>query len=158
MLPQLKDLNSYVHVENSDVKNLNDFLNDSIYEKFDLVIVTEFYPLEFMYELNNVLRKTDTSLIVTACSGLMGFVFTDFGENHTIFDKNGEPKKHVLVTAITPEGQVTTEEKKRHDLEEGDLIRFDELIGLEKMNGQVYKVEKVLSPFSFKIQDVSSLG
>ena len=96
---------------------MEDFFNENIYKDFDLVISTEFYPLDFLYSLNDTLRKTNTAVIVTATAGLLGFVFTDFGDAHMIFDKNGEPKKNVLISNIQKDGVITTEENKRHDLE-----------------------------------------
>lgn len=71
---------------------------------------------------------------MTACAGLLGFVFTDFGEKHVIFDKNGEPLNHSLITSIDEDGMVTTDEKKRHNLEVGELVKFSEVVGLEGIN------------------------
>lgn len=73
-------------------------------------------------------------MIVTATLGMMGFVFTDFGNNHSIVDINGEPLKTALITSITDEGLVTTEEKKRHDLSSGDMIKIREVVGMEGIN------------------------
>lgn len=64
------------------------------------MIVTEFYSLDFLYKLNDLLRSLNKGFIVSATSGLLGFVFTDFGLNHIITDKNGEPKKTVLISNI----------------------------------------------------------
>lgn len=89
---------------------------------------------------------------MTACSGLFGFVFTDFGENHLIFDKNGEPKKHVLISHISNSGVITTEENKRHDLEEGELVKIEEVIGFNNINGKVYEVKEIKCPFTFRIE------
>lgn len=91
-------------------------------------------------------------MIVTACAGMMGFVFTDFGEKHIIFDKNGEPKKHVLISHITNKGFITTEESKRHDLEQGDLIKIEEVLGIENINGKIYEVKEIISPYTFRIE------
>jgi len=44
----LKDLNSYVSVEEIKIDKLEAFLNADIYVDFDLVIVTEFFPLDFV--------------------------------------------------------------------------------------------------------------
>lgn len=59
--------------------SIEGFLNTSIYDNFDLVILTEFFPLDFTIKLNNLLRTKDKSMIITACAGMLGFVFTDFG-------------------------------------------------------------------------------
>lgn len=92
-------------------------------------------------------------MISTASAGMLGFVFTDFGDKHIIFDKNGEPKKHVLVSNIQKGGIITTEENKRHDLEEGDLVKFEEVIGIDNINGNIYEVKEIISPFCFKIEE-----
>lgn len=119
--------------------------------------MTKFYPLDFIYQLNDILRQKGKSLIVTATSGLLGFVFTDFGNEHVIFDKNGEPLKHGLVTGITDEGVVYTEDRKRHDLEEGQLVKFKEVIGMEGLNDRVFEVKKISSPFTYKV-DMSGIS
>ena len=95
-------------------------MNPEALDNFELVMVTDFYPLDFLYKLNDILRSKNKALIVTACAGLLGFVFTDFGEQHIIFDKTGEALKHSLISKIFPDGVVSIEEGKRHDLEEGD--------------------------------------
>lgn len=146
----LANLNSYVDVGILDLSNLNDILNESVLENFDLVIVTDIYPLVQMQELNTLLRNKNKGLICAFTLGLFGFSFTDFVK-HKVFDKNGEPKKQVLVTSIDSDGIVTTEEKKRHDLENNDIVKFSELVGMEKMNGLEFRVKDVLTPFSFKI-------
>jgi hypothetical protein len=42
---------------------------------------------------------------------MIGHIFTDLGNNHFITDPNGEPKVMALITGITPEGIVYTEDK-----------------------------------------------
>lgn len=64
-------------------------------------------------------------------AGLAGFIFVDFGEKHRIFDKNGEDSVSVLISMISKDGFVTTQEDKRHNLEEGDLVKFIEVVGME---------------------------
>ena len=84
-------------------------------------MLCDFYDLNLCIELNEKLRKKNKGLIISVCSGLFGFVFTDFGD-HLIYDKNGEPLKHVLISGIEKNGIVYSEEEKRHDLEKGDLV------------------------------------
>lgn len=40
-----------------------------------------------------------------------------------------------MITSIDSNGIVTTEEKKRHDLEDGDHVLFEEVVGMEELNG-----------------------
>ena len=76
--------------------------------------------------MNEKLRKVNKGTIICATAGLLGFVFTDFNE-HLIYDKNGEPLKHVLISGIENDGTVFSEEDKRHDLEKGDIVKFSEV-------------------------------
>ena len=56
------------------------------------MVICDFYPLEQVKQLNQILRSLNKGLVVSGTSGLLGFCFTDFS-NHTIFDKDGEPNK-----------------------------------------------------------------
>jgi ubiquitin-activating enzyme E1 len=56
-----------------------------------------------------------------------------------------------LLRGIDNDGTVYTEEGKRHDLEKGDLVRFCEIIGMEKLNKKVFEVKEIVSPFIFKV-------
>ncbi len=155
LLNSLAVLNSYVDVnilENSNFVCLND---PKLLANFDLVLVCDFYPLDQVQALNMTLRNQNKGLICTATAGMFGFIFTDFGDSHKIFDKNGETLKQVLITSIEQDGTITTEEKKRHDLEEGDWIKLIEVVGMEGMNEMEFKVEKVLTPFSLKVENLS---
>lgn len=42
---------------------------------------------------------------------MFGHVFTDLGNNHYVSDPDGEPKVMALITAITNDGVVWTEDK-----------------------------------------------
>ena len=48
--------------------------------------------LEELYELNNFCRKNNIYFIYALNLGLTGFLFNDFGENHSVYDLNGEKK------------------------------------------------------------------
>ena len=56
-------------------------------------------------------------------------VFCDFGENFTVFDTNGEPLRACIVSHISQaeQGVVTVHDEQRHDLEDGELVTFEEL-------------------------------
>lgn len=54
-----------------------------------------------------------------------------------------------LVTGITNEGIVYTEDKQHHGFYEGDSITFKEVVGMENINGKNYKIKKVISPYCF---------
>jgi hypothetical protein len=62
---------------------------------------------------------------------MIGHIFTDLGNNHYITDPNGEPKVLALITAITADGIVWTEDKQNHGFYENDHIIFKEVIGMD---------------------------
>lgn len=150
----LSELNSYVDVNELDMPDLKSINDKQVLERFDLVIICDVYDREEVNSLNKSLRSMNKGIINAGCLGLMGYVMVDFGDAHKIFDKNGENTKQVLISAIDQEGVVTTQEDKRHDLEDGDLIKFSEVVGMEKINGQIYKITKVLTPYTFVVEDI----
>lgn len=64
-------------------------------------------------------------------SGLFGHVFSDFGNHHFVNDPNGEPKVMALITGITQDGVVYTEDKQNHGFYEQDFVVFKEVIGFD---------------------------
>ena len=153
--PLLSQLNPYVTLKMSSAKNFQDFANADVLKNFDIVVATDVFEFESMKQVNMLCKQSDKGFIYAACKGLLGFTFVDFGNEHVVFDKNGEQCKSVLVSSITREGVVTTQEDKRHDLEDGDLVKFKEVVGLESLNGKTFKVESVLTPFTFQLEDLS---
>ena len=56
--------------------------------------------LEDLYELNNFCRKNNINFIYTLNLVLTGFLFNDFGENHSIYDCNGEKSYNMTYSSI----------------------------------------------------------
>ncbi len=54
-------------------------------------------------------------------------------------------------------GIVTTFDEKRHDLEDGDHVKFKEVRGMTEVNGKEFQIN-VLSPFSFSIGDTTNFS
>ena len=79
---KLKENNPYVDVEISE--SFNKSLNES-----HIVVITKILKLKELYEINDFCRKNKKGFIYTGLYGLSTFLFVDFGENHIIFDKNG---------------------------------------------------------------------
>ena len=83
---KLKSLNPYVKatkhkgIYNEDIK------------KFNVIIITEIMRIDELYELNNICRRNNINFIYTLNLGLTGFLFNDFGDEHYIYDINGEKK------------------------------------------------------------------
>lgn len=78
---ELKALNPYIKVTKHKVIYKGDI------KKFDEIIITEIMKLEFLYELNNFCRKNNINFIYTLNLVLTDFLFNDFGENHSTYEK-----------------------------------------------------------------------
>ena len=85
-IKKLKALKPYIDV------NIHEGLFKKDIKKFNLIIITEIMPLEELYEINSICRINKTNFIYTLSLGLTGFLFNDFGDEHHIYDKNGEKK------------------------------------------------------------------
>ena len=83
---KLKSLNPYVKV--SKFKGI---YSEKI-KNFDIIIITEIMKLEELYELDDICRKNNVYFIYTLNLGLTGYLFNDFGKNHSVYDLNGEKK------------------------------------------------------------------
>ena len=150
----LAELNNYVEVDSLDLPNFQDINDSNVLADFDLVLVCDMFPRDDVNKLNQTLRQANKGLVLANTLGLLGFVLVDFGNAHKIFDKNGENTKQVLISAIDSEGVVTTQEDKRHDLEEGDQVKFTEVVGMEALNGKVFTVDETMTPYTFKIKEL----
>ena len=156
-LESLKILNPYVKVSKLESPNFSDLQKEENLEKWDLVVLSEIFDYSEMVLLNSALRSKNKGFILASTQGLLGFCFTDFGAEHLVFDKNGEANKSVLVSSITKSGAVTTQEDKRHDLEKGDLVKFEEVVGLDSLQGKVFEVEDCPTPFTVQLKGFENL-
>ena len=156
-LPFLSQLNPYVSLTMEEDAKISKFTEFNALEDIDIVVVTDVYDYGVLKKLSLLCKQGNRGFIFAACKGLLGFTFVDFGCEHVVFDKNGEECKSVLISSITREGVVTTQEDKRHDLEDGDLVKFKEVVGMESLNGKVVKIKEVLTPFTFQLEDISKI-
>jgi ubiquitin-activating enzyme E1 len=109
-----------------------------------------------LLEMNEYTHKRGIAFIATSTYGLFGSLFCDFGPSFTVIDKNGENPITGMISSISPEGLVTMMEEGRHGLEDGDVITFEEVVGLD-VNKKEYKVE-VKTADTFSIGNVAPLG
>ena len=154
-VPKIAELNGYVKIQRAAFSDPSHLLEEGALSDFDVVIVTEWYNIDFVRKLDAACHALKKGFILTLTAGLAGLVFIDFGPNHAVFDKNGEECPQVLISSITEDGVVTTQEDKRHDFEEGDLIKFSEVVGMAGLNGQVLKIQKIITPYTFSVGDLS---
>lgn len=128
---QLQELNPYVKVNVIDELSIEDHKN------YSLVCYTEnFKNIDHLNEVNQFCRDNRVGFLLSETLGAVGYVFSDFGDQHVITDHNGEQCKSFIVTSITQEdgALVTVHEDKRHTFEEGDYVKFVEVEGMSEVN------------------------
>ena len=174
---QINDLNSNFYINEEDIDNkireeeclkklslLNKYVEVSIYKgnfredlnRFNLIIITEIMKIEELYEINEICRQNNICFIYTLNLGLTGFIFNDFGDNHFVNDING--KKNLLYHIFNIEKKenkyeiiLDIQKNEIFYLEEGDIIIFKDVKGLEFLNDNIPKKIIKANSNSFEI-------
>ena len=97
-IEKLKELNPQVKVSllrfekpYNNIVEYSNLLCEKVLQ-FNVVVFTELYPCNLLIQVNKICRTNNIKFIYACCLGLAGYIFTDFGNNHTIFEeKGGEP-------------------------------------------------------------------
>ena len=157
---QINDLNSnfYINEEDINVKSREDSCYDKLkllnpyvnvtkhkglykedIKRFNIIIITEIMKLEELYEINNICRHNNIYFIYTLNLGLTGFLFNDFGDNHYVYDFNGEKNLnynifHIKERENNYEIYLDLQEDEIFELVKGNYIIFKEVKGLECLN------------------------
>ena len=63
--------------------------NPMAIEGHDVVVVTDNYNKQYIIKLNEYCHKKNIGFIYGGAAGLYTYCFVDFGEKHTISDKDG---------------------------------------------------------------------
>ncbi|KAG7192562.1 E1 ubiquitin-activating protein [Scheffersomyces spartinae] len=143
--PKLTELNQYV-----PISIVND-LSEQVLGKFKIIVTTN-VSFEEQVRINDFTHANGIGYINADLRGLFGQLFVDFGDEFTIVDTNGEEPHTGLISDIEPDGTVTMLGETRHGMEDGDYVKFSEVVGMPKINdGTPFKI-KVLGPYAFKIK------
>ena len=100
-------------------------------------------------------------LIYGICLGLVGYIFTDFGPKHTIFDETGEEIETYLIKSISKdkEGKVVIDNIQGTNnlkIGDGDFVKFRNVEGMTELYDENKDFEIVFEDFQiFKIGDTS---
>lgn len=110
-----------------------------------------------MLRLSALARAHGAKFVAAEARGLFCRVFCDFGPSFRVDDATGETPVAAAVAAISAAspGEVTVQEERRHELQDGDAVVFSEVAGMPALNGAAPLPVKVTGPFSFTIGDTS---
>ncbi|CAN6620583.1 ubiquitin-activating enzyme E1 1 [Trichomonascus vanleenenianus] len=149
---RLAELNSYV-----PVSVLKGELDEGNLARFQVVVMTE-GSIEQQLKINEFTHANGIKFIAARTHGLFGKAFVDFGEEFTVFDPTGEEPLTGIINAIEPDGTVAVLDETRHGLEDGDWVKFSEVVGVDVLNDGTPHEVTVLGPFTFKINLPAGAG
>lgn len=153
-LNKVAELNHHVKVSASDEDLTEDYI-----KQFNSVVVTSFLPFSELKRISEICHQNKIKFIATQVSGLFGYVFDDFGEKFDVFDPRGEIPSRFLIEHIThdKDGVVTVADGGFHNLNDEDLVRFEEVEGMTELNNKEFPI-KFINARKFSIGDTSKFG
>ena len=157
----LKNLNEFVKVDFLKDNTLDDIIK-IIPKNYDAVILTELISQKKSIEIDDVCRKNNIPFIYSAALGLTGFIFTDFGNEHKIYEKSNKELKKYIIKNITKEKngicEIIRDEKESGKFFEKYVI-FKNIEGMTELNLENLKKPtkiKYRNKTSFYINDTSN--
>jgi ubiquitin-activating enzyme E1 len=131
-------------------------VTEAVVRRFDVVCCVD-QPEAEMLRLSALARAHGAKFVAAEARGLFCRVFCDFGASFRVDDATGETPVAAAVAAISAAspGEVTVQEERRHELQDGDVVVFSEVAGMPALNGASPLPVKVTGPFSFTIGDTS---
>lgn len=79
----------------------NGAITPEVLADFDVVVITDNYNREELVRINTFCRENKKGFIYSGLLGLYGFGFVDFGNHHSVFDKDGEEPRNAIVVNVT---------------------------------------------------------
>jgi hypothetical protein len=122
-----------------------------------VVILTECTHEEIL-AVSDFCRVKGIKVIVADAYSVFTRVFTDFGDTFQVLDKNGEEMQDVMIKHINvATGEIELLPSNKHKLEDGDeltLLQLEGPLGLA-LNGKVFKVKEVKTPYAFVVEGLT---
>jgi len=130
VLENLKGLNKYVSV-NIVKDTMGIFKGESMCN----VIISVNQSSECNLRLSEECHKNGVKFISTTVSGLFSQIFVDLNE-HVCLNKDGLPPSSGSINDITVDGILTVVDGIKHNLEDDDVVRIDEIEYRVKVKGK----------------------
>jgi ubiquitin-activating enzyme E1 len=151
-LEELKLLNPYVEV-NIESNFFENYLN------YDIICISEMLETKYLREINENCRKNSKGFIYCCCLGLMGIVFSDFGENFEILDETGEDCETMCIKYISKEKNAILKVDNTYDIKgipPESYVLLKDVQGMIELNGKIVKLKSSDKIDCFYIGDTSN--
>ena len=156
-------MNQYVKVNFLKENTLDDIIK-IIPKNYDVVVLTELISQKKSTEIDKICRKNNIKFIYTAALGLTGFIFSDFGKEHKIYEKSNKEIKKYIIKNITKEKngicEIIRDDKESGKFNEKYVI-FKNIEGMTELNFEnLQKVTRIKyrDRTSFYIMDTSNFN
>eukprot|EP01104_Vermistella_antarctica_P014555 TRINITY_DN460_c0_g2_i1.p1 TRINITY_DN460_c0_g2~~TRINITY_DN460_c0_g2_i1.p1 ORF type:complete len:895 (-),score=330.14 TRINITY_DN460_c0_g2_i1:63-2747(-) len=153
---RLAELNPYVAV--SATPKGVDFNDDATLAKYSAVVLTDVSDGALVERLSSFCHANGIKYVEAATRGPSAYIFVDFGEKFEVHDADGEVAARHIVASISNAKPplVTVHDGERLAIDDGDLVVFDELHGVESlMKGDEAAPMKIRrkGPYTFEVVD-----
>ena len=159
---RIKKLNNFVKINvlgmNDNSEDLDKKFIDSILN-YDVIVITEMLPKNELFKINEICRNNKKAFIYGILTGLSGFIFSDFGKEHIVYDKNGRKCKTYYCKNIekSSKGLVSVDTSlEDFNLFNGNFVIFKNVKGMEELNESEPKKIFDVTMNSFCIGDTSN--
>ncbi|KAJ7559513.1 hypothetical protein O6H91_04G088900 [Diphasiastrum complanatum] len=148
---KLKELNTAVNV-----LTLVDELTEDALSIYEAVVFTN-TSLETAIRFNDYCHthKPPIAFIRADIRGVFGSVFCDFGPAFTVLDADGEEPHTGIIASISNDNPavVSCVDDERLGFEDGDMVVFTEIHGMEELNDGKPRKVKCTRPYSFLLEE-----
>jgi len=155
-LNSLSELNLYTNVEVLKLSS-NDLYEQLEINNFNVIVQTEIKSNNEIILLDEYCRKNKIKFIYGASLGLSGFIFSDFGKKHIIYDQNGIESKKYLCKNITNSEKalitVVDEFDNPFNLDDNDYIIFKNVKGMTELNDNKPRKITLIDDNLFSIEE-----
>ena len=155
IINKLMELNKYVNVECLSQYNSIEELEELI-EEYNIVVITEIVKREMLIKINEKCRQKNIKFIfgVTLC--LTGYIFSDFGKEHLIFNKNDkEPNIYTIKNIKNDINGLVELEEINEGINNVKSVVFRNIEGMTDLNDKEPIEIKIKDKYSFYIGDTS---
>lgn len=147
---RLAELNPYVSITTVTDDVIN---HQHVLSKYQCIVATEL-TFDDQIKIDSFCRNHSPPIPFISCDvfGVFSYLFCDFGDKFMVHDSDGEEYKETFVGSISKSNPciVKTLDYRRHGLQTGDVITFNEIKGMDTLNGTSHKIKNI-NPSSFSI-------
>ncbi len=157
---ELKELNTYTLVKSlNEYNEISQIFENILNLNINVVIITKIISLDNLKKYNYICRNNNIKFIYSIIFGLCSFIFSDFGNEHYIYNNLNNNNEIYICKNITNEKRplVTIDNNlKNLSLKDEEYVIFKDLEGMEELNNDEPKKIKYNDNKSFYLENLDT--